>query len=406
MRLSPLAFAFDNRQTTTVVGWSLVARLPTGMIGLSIPLIGLAAESSPTVAGAALAVYRIAQAATTPLWGRAADRVPLRVLLRTAPIGFGVFVALLASCAAQPALLISAAMILGCLTLPYSAFLRTLWNRQYDEPDKLLSANAFESFMTEAVLLGGRALLALAALAFPLHAIVAGQAFLSIVGGVALSVTARVRADRPMPPQIDGGTRAPRPSTPAVAPLFAAFTLFAAALGAVALSLVVVMHARPHGAVLGSIAVALWGLGSLAGLEPLTRLSIRRFRFPGPLMMAVTAVIVWLLAILAAAHWPVVLWLAFAAGTPIAVAISALYGSLESVTPHNRQAEFFSWAMTAILAGDAAGTVVAGAVLDWTQWQGSGFVVAGAMAAIASVLAVSARPDPERTDRPSGADSL
>lgn len=93
--VAPLAFAFSDRDTAVTAVLALVARLPIATLGIALPLLVLTRGYAPAVAGAALAIHRVAQAIAAPLWGRAADRVRITVLLRCATPLYGISCALL-----------------------------------------------------------------------------------------------------------------------------------------------------------------------------------------------------------------------------------------------------------------------------------------------------------------------
>lgn len=369
---------------------SLLARLPTGMIGLAIPLIALASELSPTTAGFAAAGYRAGQAITTPLWGRIADRAPLHLLLRTAPIGYGLLVLIIGASGSRPLLLCVCASALGCLTLPYSAVMRAFWNRQSDIPDKVV-ANAFESFMSEAVLLGGRSLMVLTALVLPIRITVFGQAVTAVAGALMLSATSRVRVDHPAERHHHDSSTSIASERRLLAHLLLTFMVFAAALGGFALMLVVLLSAQPNGNAWAAAAVTAWGFGSLLGIGPLTRI------LSGPGGGATAGAVVMMGCAFAATcvvpmSAATMLISAFVSGLPVAAVLTCLYGVLAAASPSGRQNELFAWAMTAILIGDAGGTAALGLVLGHFH-SGAG-AAPTALLTILAAVAVATIPKP------------
>ena len=116
------------------------------------------------------------------------------------------------------------------------------------------------------------------------------------------------------------------------------------------------------GAELGSVPLALFAGGSLAGGliagarvtgHPLQLLRISTF-----------LLVVGLSLPLLAGSLPAMSLLAFLAGLPIAPAVMAAYGLIDSVARRGTAAEAFAWISTAGSIGLAAGTAAGGVLID------------------------------------------
>jgi MFS family permease len=60
------------------------------------------------------------------------------------------------------------------------------------------------------------------------------------------------------------------------------------------------------------------------------------------------------------------------------------------VAPEGSRTEAYTWPVTAFVGGIAVGSAVAGAIVEAASWR-TAFVVAGAVAAVGTVVAVARR---------------
>jgi MFS family permease len=105
------------------------ARLPQGMLGITLLLI-VAAHASMTTAGLAVAAYTLGQAVTGPLRGRLADRYGLGRACGTLGAGYAIALLGLLTCslARGPAGSLIAAAAAGLIVPPLSPGMRSLWS--------------------------------------------------------------------------------------------------------------------------------------------------------------------------------------------------------------------------------------------------------------------------------------
>jgi len=106
------------------------ARLPQGMVGITLLLVA-AAHASMATAGLVVAGYTLGQAVTGPLRGRLADRYGLARVCAVCAGGYALALLCLlaASLAAGPAwMLVAAAAVAGLVVPPLSPGMRSLWS--------------------------------------------------------------------------------------------------------------------------------------------------------------------------------------------------------------------------------------------------------------------------------------
>ncbi|MGW5230434.1 hypothetical protein ACWEP5_36570 [Nocardia niigatensis] len=396
--LGPLSFAVSDRATAATATLSLLARLPGATLGIALPLLILAHGSSPATAGATLAVHRCAQAVATPAWGYAADRVRLALILRVAVPLYGTVGVLLPHLTSGAAVLVAAALT-GLMSLPYSALMRALWNRRFEDPAQQAAAGTYESFLTEAVLLGGRAVVVVALLTVPVAMVVTAQSVLAVLGAVALSTTGHLRADQPVLVRKAASRKAFRYLP--LLPVYGGFLGLSASLGAFATAVIVAYSAGAGRGSWAAAAILCWGLGSLVGVGPFTRWTAA---LPGTWgVVALTtgmAAAQIVAAVTVSAGHSLVLLACFLAGLPVAAIVTGVYAELARLSPLGRQSSAFAWATTCLFAGDAVGAALAGIAADLADHRLGMFAVAVGFAFLAAVAELSWPASREQTVRP------
>lgn len=341
----------------------LLARMPMGMVPLSLLLVIRESGSGFAVAGAVSGSYFVAAAAGAPVAGRLVDRRgSAQILLLRAVL---VPALLLAVCglalieAPAVAIAVSAALA-GVLLPPVGASLRSLWPRILTGRELLASAYALEASLQEIVFVVGPALVALlAALASPVVPL-AVAAVSCGVGTAVFALTPAVRAWRPEEERHKTGILGALES-PGVRTIVLFGTSCGLAFGGTEVGMPA--FADAHGAVeLGGIPLALFAGGSLVGgLVAGTRTSghpLRLLRLSSLLLVVGLA-----LPLLGTSIWTLSL-LAFAAGLPIAPAFTAAFGLIDHVAKRGTVAESFAWIGTSLGTGIAGGTAAAGALVD------------------------------------------
>jgi hypothetical protein len=363
--------------------FSFIARIPVGALALLLPLLALSERMSPIVSAATLALCRIGQAVTGPLWGRLVDRMSLRVvlILDAAALCIAIVVLSIVSLAAWSILLLAA--LVGVLLLPMNALMRALWNRALTSQQDRQSATAFESGMAEGILLFGRLFVAISAFLLPIRVIIGSQTVMIAVGVAGLIGCAMLRSTAG---GISGGLgRGEIGEVWELLRLFASFFLLSSSLGA--FSFLLILGAGGQGATPAALAVAAWGAGSLIGLvvRSSRRFSTRRRVADPALLLAIMGVLQFLALDGHSSHG----WLmtaAFVAGLPIQVIVTSFFDALGGAVLPDRQSEYFAWATTMLLAGDAAGAALAGAAFAARHSMTVAACVASASAGLSALF--------------------
>jgi len=385
----------------------VVARLGQGVTVLAWIL--LVRETTGSFADAALvaAATSLATAAAAPVGGRLADRYgAARVLPWYGSAYAAAQLSLLAATlTGQPlVVLVALAALSGALFPATSPALRAAWSvltAQGSGRDRLRStAMAAESTLFELVFIVGPLLLSAAMLvaaplaeltgskpgvAGPAGAIVLAAAC-TAVGTAALArgrVMRRVESPGAVPTRGLGPLRAPR--MPALL-LCAAGVAFSFGASPVAVAAFATVHDGDRAQAATGVLIAVWSLGSAAaGLA----YGARSWDTPPARQLT------WLLAGLAigyaawaAAPTSVVLGaVLLVTGAVIAPAMTVQADLMARTTPPSMLTEAYTWLTTVNLTMAAAGTAVAGAVVDGPGGAIGGFAVCAVAAAAAAALA-------------------
>ena len=341
----------------------LLARLPMGMVGLALLLLVRDNGGSYAAAGAVSGAYFVATAIGSPIAGRLVDqRGQTRILLPRALIFPS---ALLGVCALAlldaplPAIAICAAAA-GALMPPIGASLRSLWPRLFADAERRSTAYALEASLQEIFFVVGPLLVALlTAVASPVLAL----AVAALAGGIGTALVALsepVRAWRPEEERhalsILGALESPGVRT-------IILLVGCMGLGFGGTEVGMPAFAEGHGgAELGSVPLALFAGGSLVGgLIAGARATGHPLRL---LRISTFLLVIGLALPLLATSLATMSVLAFLAGLPIAPAVMAAYGLIDSVARRGTAAEAFAWISTAVSIGLAAGTAVGGVLID------------------------------------------
>ena len=379
-------------QGVTVLAWILLVRETTGSF----------ADASLVAAATSLAT-----AVAAPVGGRLADRFGAAHVLpwygasyAAAQLGL-----LAATLAGQPLLLLCAlAALSGALFPATSPALRAAWTVLTGDGtgrERIRgTAMAAESTLFELVFIVGPLLLSAAMLvAGPLAGLtgsrpgVAGPAAAIVLAAVCAAggtaVLARGRALRRLQPRGDAPTRGlgplRAPRMPALL-LCAAGVAFSFGASPVAVAAFATTHDGDRAQAVTGVLIAVWSLGSAAaGLW----YGARTWDTPLPRQLTV------LLAALAAGYaaWAVapnsvVLGAALlVSGAVIAPAMTVQAGLMARIAPASMLTEAYTWLTTVNLTMAAAGSAVAGAIVDGPGAAIGGFAVCAVAAAGAAVVA-------------------
>lgn len=383
----------DPPSVRLVAATSLVARLPKGMVPLATVLLLRQSAGSYAIAGIAVALTALGDAASAPAQGWLADRLGCgRVLIPTAAVHVAAVAALLLLVRdrAPVAAVLACAGLAGIGLPPVSGSIKAAWPRLAGPAD-LPAAYALESLLQQVVFLSGPLLVAVMTAAGGPAAALACSAALVAVGTVsfaaALARAAPARRTR-RGQRAHGAWR-----LPAVRILGCATMLQGLAFGALPVGIAAVCAAARHPGLAGIVLAALTAGGLAGAFGPVAAAGQRRYLrlcwlFAAALVPA-AALGVWpsavsLLGIAAALA---------AAGllvTPIA-AIS--YVLTEQATTPAHRTEAFTWLSTGLAIGGAVGAALAGVLV-------SAAGPAAALAILPAAIALSALVAGTWPDRP------
>jgi MFS family permease len=374
-----------------LMGAALVARLPIGIDSLAIVLFLRQETGSYAAAGLVSAAFALGGGAGAPLSGRLIDRFgQARVLMPLAIVhaaGLGALVGL-TLLGAPVALLAAAALVGGLAIPPISATLRPLWAPLLErEPGLLPTAYALDSVLIEFVFVFGPLLTAVATALLSPAAALGLSAALIVSGTLAFASSPPSRAWRPDPSGGGhgwlGALRSPGLRTLVLATLPLGFCF-----GAMEVTLPAFSEAEAS-RVWAGVLLSVWSLGSAVG-------GLTYGARAGSLPLASTYV--RLVAVLPLTFLPlaaspsivVMPVLCLVAGVFIAPVLAAGNQLAGDVAPTGALTEAYTWPITALVVGLAAGNAVAGALVEVADWRVS-FLVGAAVSAIGGVLVFARR---------------
>src|SRR5512132_1752000 len=341
---------------------SCVARLPMGALGLLLVLHTQHHTGSYAQGGLASGAYALALGASNPLLARLVDRRGQTLVLRCgAPISAAAIVTLAVWPAGAPAAAIVAlAALAGAAQPPIGACMRALWPELLDEPDRRHTAYAMEGAVLELVYICGPLVIVAGIGSWSASAaMIACAAFLlsGVLAFAANPVSRRWRPRADHPRDLTGALRAR-----GVRVLVAVFALCGLAVGAVEVTVPAALDHMGHRGLTGLLLGA-WGVGSM-----LAGIAVANTRAPGdpPRRLAIL-LFGWgaAHAALGAAATPATLaLLLLLAGATIAPTFVCANGMLDGIAPPGTLTEAFTWTSTGMAAGVAAGSALAGVLVE------------------------------------------
>lgn len=368
----------------SLMGFSLVARLPLGMTSLAVVLL-VSQHGAYSRAGLVIAVYVTGTGIAGPVLGRMVDRVGRTKVLPPFAAAEAAMLCVLAELSPQDTLaLLGCALVAGLCTPPVTSSARALWPAVVPAP-QVPVVYALEATLQELAFIVGPSLVAvIVSVGDPPAALFASAASL-LAGVIAFSFHPTTRAT---PPVVNPSAPAPRSLRIALPiPILVAAMSVVGAFNFVELA--TVAFARSHHSPASSgVVLAVWSAGSLSGGLVLgvrasrTGVTPRRVAALMVVLAAGTAIpagspSIWLLAVLL-----------FIGGVAIAPTFGALYSLAASNAPAERQTEAFGWLSSGFQAGSAIGAVSGGAIV---QAAGSRIAYATAAALVLGGAAVLSR---------------
>ncbi|MFE2879163.1 MFS transporter [Streptomyces roseus] len=390
-------------RTPGAIGFVLpgfAARLPFGMLTISILLLVQHTTGSYGSAGIVAAVTGVSMALSAPVMGKLTDRrgqgavlVPV-VLMHSAAVSILVALALLGAPVWALAL---AAVPAGASVPQVGPMVRARWAARLEGSPLLPTAAAFESVTDEFTFVVGPVLAtALCTGVHPAAGLVT-EAALTLAGGL---VFAAQRATQPKLHPVAAGSEkhASALSFPGLRVLIVAFLGIGAVFGGMQVSLAAfsneIGNPGANGLLYGVFAAGNMTAGIACGAIA-WKIGPRRRLLLGYAGLTVAASVLW------TAHSMILLGaLGLVVGLCIAPALITGYTMIESLIPANARTEAFTWLTGAVAFGQATAVTVAGRLTD-AHGSSYGFLVpmAGTVLALATLLALRSSLAPKAPSR-------
>lgn len=351
------------------------------MVVLAIILFVSAQTDSYAIAGIMTAAFQLSASSATIVSSRIADRLGQSRVLPVLCLGNALFtVGFVVSIRADTSLLISGMLIAaaGAFMPAIGSMVRARW-ASLTEGERLRTAFAMESTLDEVDWTVGPLLTALLAAMIDPAAPLLAAAAMTVLFGLALAVQ---RSTQPVPRPTH--THAHRVSVLRTGLPVVVVTLMGVGFMFGAYEVAVPAFAREVGAPNASgLVLSAWAIGSMVGG---LWFGARRWKVSLPTQAQ------WTIGVMSVAVLPGILCLnlalataaAFVAGVAIAPSLITQFSLAERLVPIARITEGITWAMSGITIGFAAGSALAGMLIDgWGVRAGFATAILGAVAALA-----------------------
>lgn len=358
------------------------------MSALAIVLVIRERGGTFALAGLTAGLFTLAGAGSGPIQGRLIGRVgpaPVVFVVATAQSLLFAALAVAARLDAPMPIVVALAIGAGPFLPPISACSRSLWPDLAPGPATLEAAYAVDAISQELLWTCGPALVAVTTAAASAIVAVLLAAVLTLIGGVWFVTAPSVRHRRqPMPTRARGVLTSPGLPTLLVSIALAGLSNGTLALGLPALS----THLGVPS--LAGVLLAMLSLGSvIGGLYHGGRswkLTVQ-WRYRALLLLAA----IFIAPLAAASSLPAAFALSVLAGGAWSSLLSCQFSLVNTVAPMGTTTVAFAWNTSALVVGIAAGTSLAGVIVDDVSVHAT-FLLAAA----ASVLASAATLIPTR----------
>ncbi len=343
-----------------------LARIPFGINGIAVLLFLREVSGSFAVAGVGTGALALGAGLGAPFAARLIDRRGVSLLVPLAVLHAGGLLTLwgLGEAGAPNGVLVATAALIGTSFPPSGAVLRSRWARILGDDDLVGSAYALDAVIVELSFITGPLITAvIIAISGPGSALAVSAAFVLV--GTFLFL-ARFPAHLHGAPKGGLGGLLGALGVPAVRIVALTTIPVGFCIGAIEVAIPALAHAEGRDELSG-VLLAIWSAGSaIGGLAFGARL----------LSGELSASYVWVAFAVPLACLPLAFAtsplmaapLAILAGLPIAPLISSRNQVLAVVSPGANATEAFTWLTTALVTGLAAGSAVAGAVVEAQDW--------------------------------------
>src|SRR3954470_11158493 len=378
-----------------LLGSSLVARLPIAMTSIAVVLAVTNEHQSYATAGVVVAAVVFAQGVSQPVYGRLADRLGRRRVLRV--LGFANAAAgiALAFCITSPlAVLLPVAALMGATSPPVVATMRAAWSGLVSGGARQ-AAYALEATAQELLFIVGPMLSALlAALIAPRFA-VGAIGVVGFVGVVAMTRTSAVEARE----EHEGARhRGSAIRIGALRRCMLALGLVILALACVEIGVIAAVSGGKEATAFAGVVVALWSLGSMVGGYWYgTREDVQ----VAPAVLIGLVALSFALLIAAPNRW-VLIVLLMVGGVTVAPMFGRMYAEVSAVSPPSVITEAYGWISVANLTGSSIDAPLGGYLVG-VSGPRLAYLVSAVAATLAALVVIGlptrkAEPEPEQLE--------
>jgi len=368
---------------------AVIDRIPIAAMGLSTILLIRAETGSFAIAGLVEAAVAISIAVSLPIQGRLIDRVGQTEVLSVALIlnPLALIALVLAARGGAGAVPLAAIGALTGATVPATgSCMRALWSRLIPDPGLRQSAYAIDSVSLEAAFIVGPLVTAvLVAVGSPTLAVLVNAGFATLGTFVfVVSHASRTWRGQAGPRGWAGPLR-----SRGIVVLVVIELAGGAALGAMEISITAFATGEGHSSLAG-VLIAVQAAASLAGglwYGARHRGTDAADRYARLCLLTVVGFVPLLLTTSIEEALPLMALSGFA----LAPSGTVLFTLVDELSPPGTATESFTWMITSITAGVAAGSAIGGALVTGGHPH-RGFAATVAASAVACVVAYAGRP--------------
>jgi MFS family permease len=365
---------------------TFVSRMPYGMLAFALLMFLRDATHSFALAGAAVGIYFVAMAITSPVMGRVIDRTgpiwPLRITGVMQPLSL-LAIYIVASYGGSLALIFATAALAGGFAVPIAVLTRTLSRHRFDDEHMRRVAFAVDSILIELNYTMGPAVAAAILATYN-----AGVAYLTSIGVLVVGVLAFMRS-----PSLKYWKQQPHAERHLLGPLTEPRLLilltatFGLSFGFGVLEVAYPAYATALNAtVLSGMLLGLCSAGSAMGGVAYGGLQFP-WRMERQFSTVLAIIALMLLAHTASDARSFFLVIAFAAGCAIAPAITMQSLLVSRYAPPKYATEAFTWSSTFIVVGIGFGTASTGWIVE--HWSlNHAFYIGASAVGVAALLAL------------------
>ncbi|MGW3009064.1 MFS transporter [Streptomyces sp. NPDC001219] len=361
-----------TRHAARLLGGTLIGRLPHGMSALGIMMFLRSEGAGYGLSGALTALFGASVAVGQPLLGRAVDRRGQTWVMTLGALLSGAGFALLAVVGREPVPLAAAAVVLaGLAAPPLEGGMRALWPELLRSEERLQAAYALDAAAQQILFASGPLLVTFLIAVGSEEVALIATGLIGVAGTLVMVTAAPSRRWRAAPRTAHwlGALR-----SPPLLVLLGVILFVGVSLGSVSLS--AVAYGDEHGA--GPVSAWVLAANSLGALMGGLLYGARVW--PGApeqrLRPLTTGLALCYLPLMLTPGLPWMILLAALSGMFFAPVLACGFVVVDRVAPSGTVTEAFSWLVTALGVGVAAGTAMAGSAAQYGA-SGTGFAVAG-----------------------------